>query len=69
MDLPGWLPPGGGQPVSKAEPRTLHSPYFSRLRHTGMASRLNSCKKPHSSPFMHKFFSQYVQTVCSSKAG
>ena len=43
---------------------SLHWPYFSKLRHTGIRSGLNSWRNPHVSPFIHKPRSQYVHTVC-----
>lgn len=42
----------------KGQSMSLHSPNLSRERQTGMRSGSNWCRNPHSSPFMHRFFSQ-----------
>ena len=48
----------------KTQSLSRHSPYLIRFRHSGILAVSNSCRKPQSSPFMHRPLSQYVHTVC-----
>ena len=49
----------------KGQSGSLHSPNLSSVRQTGMRAGSYWCRNPQSSPFMHRFFSQYVHTVCA----
>ena len=52
----------------KGQSGSLHSPNLMSVRQTGMRAGSYWCRKPQSSPFMHRFFSQYVHTVYAPPA-
>ena len=48
----------------KGQSRSLQTPFFRKLVHSGMRSGIISCRKPQLSPFMHMPLIQKRHTVC-----